>query len=85
MGRLEVYSRFGSFWKFRKVVKCYNRESNDAVASLLYADTFELYFVVRLYMKVMNFHPRSYASLLASRLSENSSNILQLCETSKNF
>ena len=35
---------FGSFWKFRKVVKCYNWPSNDAVASLLYADMFELYF-----------------------------------------
>ena len=35
---------FGSFWKFRRVVKCCNWASNDAVASLLYAGMFELYF-----------------------------------------
>ena len=31
----EVYGRF---WKFRRVVECYNWASNDAVASLQYAD-----------------------------------------------
>ena len=32
----------GNCWKSRRVVKCYNWASNCAVASLLYADMFEL-------------------------------------------
>ena len=44
---------FGSFWKFHRVVKCYNWASNDAIACLLYADMFELYSVVRFHTNVM--------------------------------
>ena len=43
---------FGRFWKFRRVEKCYSWTFHNAVASLLYADIFELYFVVRFYMNV---------------------------------
>ena len=46
----------------------YKWASNDAAASLLYADMFEIYFVVRFYTNVMIPHRRLYASLLASRL-----------------
>ena len=44
------------FWKFRRVVKCYNWTSNNAVASLLYADIFEVYLVSRFYTNVINLH-----------------------------
>ena len=46
---------FGSFWKFRRVVKCYNWASNDAVVSLLCADVTEVYSVIRFFTNVMNF------------------------------
>ena len=55
-----------AFWMFLevcKVVKCNNWASNDAVASLLYADMFELYLVVR-FLYICD----ESSSLLASRL-----------------
>ena len=56
---------FRSFKRFRRVVKCYNCASNDALASFLPADMFEPYLVVKYYTNVMNHHRRSHTSLLA--------------------
>ena len=60
---------FGSFWNIRRVVKCYSWASNDAVASLLYADMFQLCLVIRFYTGVMNLHSRSHASSLKGHFS----------------
>ena len=50
---------YGRFWKFPRVLKCYNWASNDAVASLLYTDIFELYLVIKFNTNVMNLHESS--------------------------
>ena len=68
----EVYGRFWKFLEDSQSCKMSHLgvEPIHAVASLLYADMFELYLVTTFYANMTNFHSRSQASLLASRLNQ---------------
>ena len=74
---------FGSFWKFHRVVKCYNWASNDAVASLMNANMFELYLVVRFYTNVMNLYRRSHALLLPQAYVKSSTQVRMILRSNE--